>query len=373
MKSYTKYTLLLLAAGQLLFTSCKEDEIDDPIIVIESEGLNVPDTYSFKDANGNSTVDYSGQTTRLNMLEALVVEMKKGNVGTKVSATTLKAMFANDDSFDWGSEALNSATKELEDKTLAASATLYKSYMDGLAAASESTEEASDGVAGVLGGYLLSSQGVEYTQLIEKGLFGTCFFNQIANSYLTDAKTGPSVSNTDQDPANGKYYSTREHQFDEAFGYFGAPVDFPLTSGSFIAKYSNTVDPILGTNAKIMVAFRTGRAAITKGDEQQLALAKETLYTQLELVFAGAAIHYLNGTKSNFANDAKRCHELSEAVAFLDGLSVSPKAKCTPAEVQEWRNTIGTNYWNVKLGDITTVRDAIAAKYGIKIADRDAL
>ena len=374
MKTYTKYTLLLLAAGQLMFTSCKEDDKEDPIIDVVIDELNVPDTYSFKDANGNNTVDYSGQTTRLNMLTALIEEAEKGNVsGVTVSAATLKDLFANADAAEWGDAALNAATKQLKDKTLSAGVTRVEAYMDELELASKSTVAASNGVAGVLGGRLLSANGLEYAELIEKEIFTSCFFSQIVNSYLTDAKTGASVSNTDQNPANGVYYSTREHQFDEAFGYFGAPVDFPLSAGSFISKYSKTVDPILNTNASIMLAYRTGRAAIVKGNEVELALAKETLYSKLELVLAGSAIHYLSGANSNFGDDVKRCHQLSEAVGFLSGLSISPKAKCTPADVQGWKDQIGDNYWTVKQEDLIAVRNAIAVKYGISDTDRNAL
>ena len=72
----------------------------------------------------------------------------------------------------------------------------------------------------------MDANGIEYTQLIEKGLMGAVFYYQITNVYLGDGKMD--VDNADQvDPDNGKYYTTMEHHWDEAFGYFSDAVDFP--------------------------------------------------------------------------------------------------------------------------------------------------
>ena len=65
---------------------------------------------------------------------------------------------------------------------------LLKTYMDKLEAASKSTVSGDEGVAGVLTSkdgkkiYLVDENGMEYTQLIEKGLMAKTFFNQIMNS-----------------------------------------------------------------------------------------------------------------------------------------------------------------------------------------------
>ena len=59
--------------------------------------ITAPATYSFFDADGNSTVSYSGQHQRLNMLDEMVDYMKTANTpGTAVDEATLLAMYAND-------------------------------------------------------------------------------------------------------------------------------------------------------------------------------------------------------------------------------------------------------------------------------------
>lgn len=379
MKKYINSWIgLSMLAGVAFLTSCEGDEdneepiTEEPVVEDTTPSYTVPTTYVFEDASGNSTVSYSGQTARMDMLSEMVVEMKKGNTsGVSVSATVLKNMFANTNS-PFSVEDLNTTTKQLYNKTVLPET--FNAFIDSLATASTSTVSASNGVAGVVTSgeksYLVSSQGVEYTQIIEKGLFAACFFNQISNNYLTAEKIGASVSNT---PEEGNAYSPKEHHFDEAFGYFGAPIDFPTTSGKNIAKYSNTIDPILGTNKTIMDAFLLGRAAIVNDDQEALDGVINTLNTNIELVFAGAAIHYLNGTLENINDPALRSHELSEAVAFLGGLSVSLTPKSTVAEVNAWKDLIGYNFWDVVPGNITNVKKQIAIKYGISDADRDAL
>ncbi|NCA21727.1 MAG: hypothetical protein EBS86_11405, partial [Crocinitomicaceae bacterium] len=54
----------------------------------------IPSTYDFTDASGNNTVNYSGQTDRLNQLREMVVLMKSATT-TIVYPEDLKAMFAN--------------------------------------------------------------------------------------------------------------------------------------------------------------------------------------------------------------------------------------------------------------------------------------
>ena len=369
MKTYINSWLgLSIIAGAALLSSCGEDDPEpEPEVT-----YTIPTTYNFTDANGNSTVDFSGQLARLEMLDEMVAEMKTGNEsGVVVSAAVLKDMFSNTNS-PFSNADLNTTTKQLYNKTL--SPETFVSFFDSLSKASESTVLASNGVAGVVqsgtNSFLVSANGLEYTQIIEKGLFASLEFYQISNNYLTADKIGPSVSTALE---SGENYNAKEHHFDEAFGYFGAKTDFPSSAGDDIAKYSNVVDQILGTNIKIMRGFLKGRAAIVNNDNVALAEAVEVINSSIELVFAGAAIHYLNGTLENIGDDALRSHELSEAWGFLGGLSISPSAKSSVSEVEAWKNTIGYNFWDVSPVNLSNVRDAIASKYGISIIQRDAL
>jgi hypothetical protein len=42
----------------------------------------------------------------------------------------------------------------------------------------------------------VDANGREFTQLIEKGIMGSVFYNQIYNTYFSEARTGDDVENT---------------------------------------------------------------------------------------------------------------------------------------------------------------------------------
>jgi hypothetical protein len=64
--------------------------------------------------------------------------------------------------------------------------------------------------------------GYDYTQLISKFTMGAVFYNQAVDGYL-DEKLNNSKKTNDKAYKDGAAYSAKEHYWDEAFGYFGAP------------------------------------------------------------------------------------------------------------------------------------------------------
>lgn len=64
--------------------------------------------------------------------------------------------------------------------------------------------------------------GHDYPQLISKFLMGAVFYNQAVDNYL-DEKLQADVKPNDEPYSEGAPYTGKEHSWDEAFGYFGAP------------------------------------------------------------------------------------------------------------------------------------------------------
>ena len=64
--------------------------------------------------------------------------------------------------------------------------------------------------------------GYDYTQLISKFTMGAVFYNQAVDNYL-DEKLAADVNPNGKAYKEGKPYTGKEHVWDEAFGYFGAP------------------------------------------------------------------------------------------------------------------------------------------------------
>jgi len=67
-----------------------------------------------------------------------------------------------------------------------------------------------------------AKSGMDYTQLVSKYLMGAVFYNQACDNYL-DEKLNANKNPNDKPYKEGAYYTGKEHVWDEAFGYFGAP------------------------------------------------------------------------------------------------------------------------------------------------------
>lgn len=346
-------TLALTALATTFMASCGNDDGDvDPGL-----GYNVPSAYTFEN------VDYSGQTTRIMMLDEMKTVMGTGT-SSQVQAEVLKDMFANRNN-PFTNPDLNAATsKQLQDKTFYLDTTDFINYMDTLALASQSfSVAATPGQAGVITSsdgtkkYLVSANGFEYAQIIQKGLMGATFYYQAVDGYLSDEKIGNTVDNTTVTPGKG---TTMEHHWDEAFGYFGVPVDFPAnTAGTkYWGSYTNSVGSKINADDNLMNAFLTGRAAISNKDmatkDAQIVIIKN----EWEKVAAATAIHYLNAAKTSWSNEAVKHHALSEAVGFVMALKYNSDKMISQTQIDSVLNTL--NFPNGSLYEVT-VADVDAA------------
>ena len=363
------------------FSSCKKGCTDPTALnydenakkddgnCIEAPAYTIPTTYAFVNTSGQSTVDYSGQTERLNQLKELVVRMKTGTT-TTLSAQDLKDMFANVGGNGNGLFSFTSS-KQLRDKCFALDTALFHTWMNEIAVASAShADVAADGQAGTLttgtSTYLFDANGREHVQFIEKGLMGAVFMYQALNIYFGDEKMGAD-NTTAVDPANGDYYTAMEHHFDEAFGYFGVEPSFPaVIPTSFWGKYCNAQHPTLNSNTDMMSQFLLGRAAISGKVLADRDMAITALRTEWEEISAYQAMEYLDAAIANFGTDnAKFLHNLSEAYAFAWNLRYAPEAtrRMNPTEHAALMAQFPSNFWSISIADINAIKATINANY----------
>ena len=168
--------------------------------------IATPDTYAFT-RNGETTVSYSGQIDRLNMVEEIKNGiLKEGDQGNVISEQVLLDAFANTGDNGGGFYSFTS-DRQLKSKTFQPDLDdrLFENLFASAATASVAAsggQMAANGTAGLLirensgNTVLVDENGREFTQLIEKGLMGAVFYNQIYNVYLSDARTGDDVENT---------------------------------------------------------------------------------------------------------------------------------------------------------------------------------
>ena len=288
--------------------------------------LQVPSTYEFT-RDGASTVSYSGQTERLDMLALLSSYLKSSNtVGSAtLDANVLKDMFRNANDPFTG----RTFSKDLISKCFAGDTSAILQLLDDAAVISAASGTASNGVAGVMvdgssdpnSGYRVNENGIELTQVIEKQLMGAVFFYQAMEVYLSAERMG-TVGN--EAFVEGKNYTDMEHYFDEAFGYFGIPTDFPnpvtLEDARFWGKYCNSRESGLyaGINNEMSEAFRRARAAIVAKDYTERDLAIQTIQQTWAKIIAASAVSYLNQALSTSGTaEYKRHHVMSEAIGFM--------------------------------------------------------
>tara|TARA_B100000683_G_scaffold224490_1_gene222769 strand:+ start:960 stop:2120 length:1161 start_codon:yes stop_codon:yes gene_type:complete len=330
---------------------------------------DVPSTYAFTDADGNNTVSYGGQTARMDMLSEMVTYLKSANGSNATPATldasTLLAMYDNSYT-GWTDQSLVGNGKQLKSKTALADAgiqAMFEGWMSAAAAASPDQT----------GSYLQDASGVEWTQMIEKGLMGACFASQMTSNYLAGIEADD--NETAVDPAAGKFYTEMEHHWDEAYGYFTDAVDYPANgTDRFWGKYANKsyLEDNLGSATDISTAFRTGRAALSAHNTADALAQRDIIIAEVKQMQAGMAIHYLNDVKSKVSSGADQSainHSMSEALAFIFGIQfISETPDMSSADVMALVNQIepAVAGFTMSLTSINAVIDQIAAATGLE-------
>ena len=351
--------ILLLALISQFFCSCEKAE----------KAYLIPTTYDFENSN------FSGQLQRLQMLTEIKQYLSAAKEqGVSLNPTRLRAMFVNDTgSAAW--QLVYEPSKQLKDKTLESQQPVFEALMDAIATHSQSGLPASEGQAGLLASldgsrrYLLNEKGVEFAELIEKGLMGACFYYQATAVYLGEEKMN--ADNETVEPGEG---TAMEHHWDESFGYFGVPRDFPQNQDglAFWGVYSSRRDDILGCNRKMMDAFRKGRAAISNKDLAARDEAIGEVRANWELISGATAISYINTAIEDYGDIALRAHALSEAIAFTYALQFNPGKKLSNTQVLEVLTLIGgsadffeMNLYQAQVSRLEQARSLLATELGL--------
>ncbi|MFT5964663.1 MAG: hypothetical protein ACI9L6_001409, partial [Flavobacterium sp.] len=124
-----KYSKLIFSAVSIIAFSISSCSNDDSPTGEESPNYSVAATYTFE-RNSTTTVDFSGQSSRLLMLEEMGNLIKTAaNNGTQANKDVLINMYSNTNNA-FSSAVLNTSGKQLKDKT-AASKDYFELYQGG--------------------------------------------------------------------------------------------------------------------------------------------------------------------------------------------------------------------------------------------------
>jgi hypothetical protein len=335
---------MLLSLAIFVF-SCDSDDDDNNMV----DPIVAPSSYDFT-RDGETSVIYSGQTTRLAQSEQLYDAL---NALTSVEDLDMmfnggsdgnSAGFADDPS---GIE-LNGTSKKIGNKTSSSTLrgdAILKSQFD--AWITEYATDVAPAVAngdefvpmtaapGALGGYQLNAMGQELDQLFFKSLIGAFTLDQIVNNYIhpNQLDSGSRIDDNDNDVLSGdNNYTDMEHKWDEGFGYLYGRYDEDLdTAGSqpsgatdllmkYFKKVNDNFEP--GIADEVYNAFIAGRTAIVNKDYNERDAQADIIQVALSKVIGYYAIYYMNdyAAKLTSGNIAGAHHSLSEAWGFLFSL-----------------------------------------------------
>ena len=338
------YKSMLLSLAIFVF-SCDSDDDDNNMV----DPIVAPSSYDFT-RDGETSVIYSGQTTRLAQSEQLYDAL---NALTSVEDLDMmfnggsdgnSAGFADDPS---GIE-LNGTSKKIGNKTSSSTLrgdAILKSQFD--AWITEYATDVAPAVAngdefvpmtaapGALGGYQLNAMGQELDQLFFKSLIGAFTLDQIVNNYIhpNQLDSGSRIDDNDNDVLSGdNNYTDMEHKWDEGFGYLYGRYDEDLdTAGSqpsgatdllmkYFKKVNDNFEP--GIADEVYNAFIAGRTAIVNKDYNERDAQADIIQVALSKVIGYYAIYYMNdyAAKLTSGNIAGAHHSLSEAWGFLFSL-----------------------------------------------------
>ncbi len=220
----------------------------------------------------------------------------------------------------------------------------------------------------------VTAEGVDHRQLLQKFLTGAVTYAQATDDYLDDDVEGNGLLADHAALEEGKPYTTLEHAWDEAFGYFGAARDFGTWDDAAIASpgYTDTFSPDgaidltsemcwghataaakrdLGANpaaptdftATIWQGFVEGRTLLANtggplddAQRAQLTRARDQVVGAWDAVIAASVVHYLNevlavttGAGEGTYDFAAHAAAWSEMKGFALSLQFNPRARLT--------------------------------------------
>lgn len=426
---FKKLTFLGFAVSLLIGCSSDDDvgEMPDPIATCDDNQQNgdetgvdcggsctpcetaieAPDSYTFE-RNGESTVNFGGQTTRLLMGDEILSAFMD-NTSTTEKLNAMYAHMEGEGNFD--NTDLNASDKNIRSKTAASADYFASNATDQALIRADFDTWINDqvvevfpnwevaAVAGMAGQIAdgsstryISALGLEYNQLFNKGLIGALTADQALNHYLSPAILDEGNNRTNNDTEtleDGKTYTKMEHKWDEAYGYvYGLNADpsdpnADLGADSFLNKYIGRVegdDDFAGIAEEIFEAFKLGRAAIVAKEYDIRDQQAEIIRNKISEIIGIRSVYYLQQGKNALNQETPdfgaAFHDFSEGYGFIYSLQFTRRPGTdepyfSKAEVDTFLVDLlddGENgLWDVTGETLDAISEAIAERFDFTV------
>lgn len=352
----------LVALTVLGLSSCKKDKKDDTI-----QQYDVPTAYNFEN------VDYAEATQAVNMATGFQTYLGKAT-SRQLNQDTVNYIWNNTNNgfttefivnLPNTAAQLNAATT-VKLSALSTEPAVIKAFADEMVKVSKSIGvTAVQGVAGKISATrIVSATGLEYNQLVVKGLMGYLqmrqVFDHLDKSTTADNKTVVAGKGT-----------AMQHEWDLAFGYVSLPKQYdsttvyantdltrPLGIGGYFRERAR---PIMA-GGTVFSAFLKGRAAIGAQDYKVRDAAIATIKEYLEKTLAISAYAYLNLSKTRGSDNPARFHDYSEGYGFTIALKQrAASSKLTATNYQKLVDILKMDFWELqKTENLAKVDEAIS-------------
>ena len=396
-----KNTLLYIPLLLLIF-ACSDDEmmtgsganngdfLSSNLDALESTDLGaftIPSAYDVSGAFAPGS--FGGQTRRIAQLQEIVDSTRNEpifwDIANAIEVGGLSDVFSSPAAQNSATSSSDLRTKidELNfDNGDTSVADDFAELADRLVASSQAnfTMTARNGTAGMITSgdkkRHVDANGLEFAQILEKGLFGPLLYDQMVDDYMRPTQAGAENEAGNNQSAVSNYESDgtdRQHRWDEAFGYFGAMTTYPNLAntsdgdGSFIANYtfdfSDETEAAFGINLaeRTTQAFIMGRAALKAGEgfgpgdettnEEVYNAARADAKLYIEAGLAAAAFHYLNDAIADITDEDK-IHHISEALGFIYALGFNAEGRLTATEAHDALMALGWSSSDASLNGI---------------------
>jgi hypothetical protein len=404
---------VLLSAG---FAACTET----PVQVDPPGGISVPTTYTFQSRfdTTKSSVDYNGQIVRNMLITDLTSTLSSlGKAGaTAVTEADLLALYEHSDAANLmtkisvsGRELLQkqynqiATGKKLSDKIASSTVIGMNATPDALirgwlaTAAQNSQDPSKLGTPAAI----FDEAGRDIPEMVGKLLLGAVSYYQATSVYLGNVLTKDNSVAADNGSGGKLAYSVMEHNWDEAFGYFGAARDYArytdalLTGTSADYTYDSNGDGKIDLASEynytlaryaarrdnanvgsdftkdIFDAFLKGRTAIVnQGTVTDITAHRNAAVMAWEKLMAASLVHYLNGVKSELAAIGSTefdpngyRHEWSEMKGFAAALQFNSAKMISDAQLAQLHTLIGASPTVFEAGsqELTAYQTALAS------------
>lgn len=330
---------LTALAFSIFITSCDKDD--------DAPSYTVPDTYNFDNA------EYAEATASINMWQGFQTYLGRG-ASRQLSQDTVNYLWNNTNNAFTAEfisnlpntpQQLNTSGFNLASRT--ADAAVIKILADSMVKISAFYNTAgAEGKAGKQGTTtqrLFNFSGIEYNQLVAKGLMGALVLSKV----IQHLDAAANADNNTVTPGKG---TAMQHEWDMAFGYVGIPTDYdtaksyassdpkrPLAIGGYFGERGKYIK----AGGIVFEAFRKGRAAIAAKDYNGRNAAANTIKEYVEKAIAAACYYYVSHPQASTDKPAQ-LHELSEGRGFVIALKYrTSNSKLSAANYQTLVDLLG--------------------------------